>query len=54
MNILLIVILALCALSMLYGYVRGFIRIVISLVATVATLIFVGMFTPYVTDLIVD
>ncbi len=54
MNVLLMGILGLCILCMIYGYVKGFIRIVISLVAVAATLILVGMFVPTVTDMIVD
>ncbi len=54
MNILMIGILVLCAICMLYGYLKGFIRIVISLVAAFATVVLVGMFVPTVTELIVD
>lgn len=54
MNVLLMGILGLCIVCMIYGYVKGFIRIVISLVAVAATLILVGMFVPTVTDMIVE
>ncbi len=54
MNVLLIGTLVLCVVCMVYGYVKGFIRIVISLVAMVATLVLVGMFVPKVTEMIVD
>lgn len=54
MNILMMGILVLCAICMIYGYMKGFIRIVISLVAVWATVVLVGMFVPTVTELIVD
>lgn len=52
MNILLVGITALCVVCMIIGYKRGFIKIVISLIATIATLVLVGMFTPQVVDVL--
>lgn len=54
MNILLVGVLALGIVSVIVGYINGFIRIAISLVATVITLIVVGMFSGEVSDLIVE
>lgn len=54
MNILLIGVLALGAICMICGYVKGFVRIVVTLIASVATIFIVGAFSPIVTDLIID
>lgn len=54
MNVLWMGIIGLCILCMVYGYLKGFIRIVITLVATVATMFLVGALVPKVTDLIID
>ncbi|MFI3173385.1 MAG: CvpA family protein [Eubacteriales bacterium] len=52
MNILFWAAVALCVVCMIVGYLKGFIKIVISLVATIATLILVGMFTPQVANVL--
>lgn len=54
MNILLIGVVLLGVACMIRGYMKGFIRIVISLVATIATLFLVGIFSPIVADMIID
>lgn len=54
MNALMIGVLLLCIACMAYGYFNGFIKIVISLVAVVATVILVGMLVPKVTDVITE
>lgn len=54
MNILLISVIILGIVSVIVGYMKGFIRIAVSLVATIFTLIVVGMFSGQVGDLIVE
>ncbi len=54
MNILLVGVLALSVVSMIIGYMKGFIRIVISLIATIVTLVVVGMFSGTVADMIIE
>lgn len=54
MNYLLISVLVLGIGCMVLGYMKGFIRIVMSLVATIITLVIVGMFTPTVANVLID
>ena len=54
MNGLLFGVLVLCVTCMLVGYKKGFIRIVISLVSTIITIVLVGIFAPKVSDLLVE
>ncbi len=54
MNYLLISVLVLGVGCMVLGYMKGFIRIVISLIATMLTLVLVGMFTPVVTNAVIE
>ena len=53
MNWLLITVLAIIGIGILIGLVRGGLRIAVSLVATIATLIIVCFVSPYVTDAII-
>ncbi len=54
MNILLVAVLALGVVCIIIGYMKGFIRITISLIATIVTLVVVGMFSGMVSDLIIE
>ena len=52
MNGLLIVVAAIFLFCVFWGYHKGFIKIVASLAATIATIFLVGFLTPYVSDMI--
>ncbi len=54
MNVLLIGVVILALVCMGVGYARGFIKIVVSLVATIITLVIVSMFAPQVGELLVE
>lgn len=54
MNKMLIVVALIFLICMIIGYARGFIRIVTSLAATLATIILVAIISPYVSDMILD
>ena len=53
MNWLLVAVLGIIGIGILVGLVRGGLRIAVSLVATIATLIIVCFVSPYVTDAII-
>lgn len=52
MNGLIIAIAVIFLIGMIWGYYKGFIKIIASLAATVATIVLVGFLTPYVSDML--
>ena len=52
MNGLLIAVAVVFLVGMIWGYYKGFIKIIASLATTIATIVLVGFLTPYVSDMI--
>ena len=54
MNILLIIVILIIALCAIYGYWKGFIRMLFSIISLAATIVLVMAVTPYVSDFLIN
>ncbi|RKJ53375.1 CvpA family protein, partial [bacterium 1XD42-8] len=54
MNVLLIIVISIIALCAIYGYWKGFIRMLFSVISLAATIVLVMAVTPYISDFLIN